>query len=100
MLHRSYTFVVALCLCSAAVGQQISQIPLSVLNDSRKQIFTPEFSAYVDNVIQENKMPGLSLALVRTDGNLELGSWGNKTEDGEHVTADVSVAVKSPITCK
>jgi len=83
-----YAFVVALCLCQATSGQHANQISLKALNDRKGHVLTPEFSDYVEHVMEENRVPGLSLAVVRKDGALELGAWGNKTEDGELVTAD------------
>jgi hypothetical protein len=64
-----------------------SVIPRAV-NDGK--IITPEFSDFVQNVMQRLDVPGLSLAISRHGGTPEVGAWGHKTEDGDPVTPDVS----------
>jgi hypothetical protein len=84
-----YAFAIVLCFGYAASGQHTKQILLKTLNDSNRQVLTPEFSDYVDHVLKKHKVPGISLGVVRRDGMFESAAWGNKTEDGEHVTPDV-----------
>lgn len=55
-----------------------------------KRILTPEFSTFVEDIIKDEGIPGYSLAVVRRDGSVELGAWGNMTEDGRGRTTDVS----------
>lgn len=71
-----------LCTCSALA----QQTPFA----SSKRILTPEFSEYAERVIKDEGIPGYSLAVVRRDGGIELGAWGNMTEDGRPTTPDVS----------
>lgn len=49
-----------------------------------------DFSSFVKKSMKDGGVPGLSLAIVKPDGTTELGAWGNKTEDGDSVTPDVS----------
>jgi hypothetical protein len=95
-----YGFAVVLCLCwrTIAIGRQSNQIPFKASGNRKGQVFTPEFSAYVGRILEEHKVSGLSLAVVQKDGTLELGAWGNKTEDGAHMTPDVSVSIRNPRT--
>ena len=88
-----YKFAIVLCLCWRTIGLQSNQIPFKASGNRKAQVFTPEFSDYVHRILEEHKVPGLSLAVVQKDGTLELGAWGNKTEDGAHMTPDVSVSI-------
>ena len=56
-----------------------------------KRIITEEFSAFVDEVRESHGVRGLSLGIVKADGSVELGGWGNSTETGDPVNEDVSV---------
>ena len=47
------------------------------------------FSADVQSLMGVSNVKGLSLVVVRPDGAVEFGSWGNRTEDGDKVTPDV-----------
>ncbi|KII95457.1 hypothetical protein PLICRDRAFT_170107 [Plicaturopsis crispa FD-325 SS-3] len=49
-------------------------------------LITPDFSRYVDAVLEKSGIPGLSLAIVRGNEAVELGSWGRRTEDGDAMT--------------
>lgn len=48
------------------------------------------FSKHVEHLIQLWNVTGLSLVVVKPEGDTEFGNWGIKTEDGEPVTSDVS----------
>lgn len=49
------------------------------------------FSNYVENLMKQWNITGLSLAIVKQGEDTEFGNWGNKTEDGEKMTSEVSV---------
>ena len=55
-------------------------------------MITPEFSEYLTKAIEENNIPGLTLGIVRPDGEVEQGAWGIRSEDeeGGEMTVDVS----------
>ena len=59
---------------------------------SQGKVITPEFSKYLTKVIEENNIPGLTLGIVRPDGEVEQGAWGIRSEDeeGGEMTVDVS----------
>ena len=80
---------------------------------SQGKVITPEFSKYLTKVIEENNIPGLTLGVVRPDGEVEQGAWGIRSEDeeGGEMTVDVSsssfiiqshilVHVPSPLSSK
>ena len=47
-------------------------------------------SEYVEHLIELWNVTGLSLVVVKPDGETEFKNWGVRTEDGEQVTSDVS----------
>ena len=59
---------------------------------SQGKVITPEFSKYLTKAIKENNIPGLTLGIVRPDGEVEQGAWGIRSEDeeGGEMTVDVS----------
>ena len=57
--------------------------------DTGKQILNEEFDKYIDKLIQRWDIHGVAVALVKPDGGIELGAWGNKTERGDPVKTDV-----------
>lgn len=53
-------------------------------------IINTEVTEYIENLIDLFNVTGLALTVVRPDGDVEFGSWGNQTEDGDKVTPEVS----------
>ena len=56
----------------------------------QKQVIDVEFSAFVKETINKWGVKGLSLVVVRPDAEVEYGSWGVKSEEGDEVTPEVS----------
>ena len=81
-------FLQSLTLFLAAVTTTSKQIRFSV-NDT---VITPGFSNFVQRLLTDHHVKGLSLAVVRADG-VEYGAWGNSTEEGDSVTPDVSLSL-------
>lgn len=77
---------------SAGSDRASAQQPFQAA-DSLKQAITPELSAYVENLIHDAAVPGLSLGVVRLSDHgsiyTEFGAWGNSTEDFDPVTPKV-----------
>lgn len=88
----TYTIIAALAalwFCWATLAQfRHSEISFKAPNAGKGNNIVPAYSDFVGRILKESKISGLSLAVVRTDGRLELGAWGNKTEEGEPVTTD------------
>jgi hypothetical protein len=55
-------------------------------------ILTPDFVEAVQQVVDADGIPGLTLAVVYKNGPSELGAWGLKDEDGTNMTTDVRSA--------
>ena len=58
---------------------------------SEKRILTDEFKAFVQDIADNYKVPGLTLGVVH-GGEVEFGAWGRRTEDDEPMTVDVSLS--------
>ncbi|KAJ6602444.1 beta-lactamase/transpeptidase-like protein, partial [Mycena vulgaris] len=50
-------------------------------------VITEEIASYIQTQLQANNITGLSLGIVRPSGEVELGTWGNRTEEGDTVTS-------------
>ncbi|KAJ7243095.1 beta-lactamase/transpeptidase-like protein [Mycena rebaudengoi] len=64
-------------LLASAAGAQVSLT---------QPVFTEEFSTFVQSTMQAFNVSGLSIGVLRPDGQAEYGSWGNRTEEGDPVT--------------
>ena len=77
------------------------QIPLGYVASTihPKQVITPAISDYVEDVMKEAQIPGLSMGVVRLqlgkEPIVELANWGNRTEDdnGADLTSDVGCLI-------
>ncbi|KAJ7292878.1 beta-lactamase/transpeptidase-like protein [Mycena rebaudengoi] len=78
----------ALSVFLAAARASETQAPLDIGLHGGK-IITDEFSSYIRNAMQAYNVSGLSLGVLRPDGQVEYGSWGNRTEEGDPVTPAV-----------
>lgn len=54
------------------------------------RVITRDFSAFVRKTLNDRGVQGLSLGIIKPDGATELGAWGNSSENGHLVDADVS----------
>ena len=95
-IQYHFTLFLSLTLLGNAFSQELGQVPLiepAVPNGSKK-IITDKFSKYIQNVLDDRHIKGLSLALIKSsdgaEAEVEYGSWGVKTEDGDAVDTKVS----------
>lgn len=65
-------------------------LPRPTFGNESGFIITKEFSEYVEGLRSQWGIPGLTLGVVRSGGVVEVGAWGERTEDGELMTTDVS----------
>ena len=54
------------------------------------RVLNPKFHEFVQEVVTNGSIPGLTLGVIHAGGDVEFGAWGKKTEDGQNMTADVS----------
>ena len=52
-------------------------------------VLTPDFVQSVQETVDAEGIPGLTLAIVNKTGPTELGAWGIKSENGTKMTTDV-----------
>ena len=52
-------------------------------------ILTPDFVRTVQQIVDADGIPGLTLAIIYQNASLELGAWGFKDENGTNMTTDV-----------
>ena len=60
------------------------------ISKTLQKTITPEFSSFIEQILESSPINGLSLSIVRKDSVTEYGAWGNKTEDGVSMTPTVS----------
>ena len=72
----------------------LSQISLSAdfVGVTNGQVFTPEISNSIQEILDIWNITGLSVTVVPRYGEPEFYSWGNRTEDGDKVTENVRPA--------
>ncbi|TDL17828.1 beta-lactamase/transpeptidase-like protein [Rickenella mellea] len=56
--------------------------------EQKDAVVNGDLSTYVQLLMGYYNVKGLALAVVRPDGEVEFGSWGNRTETGDKVTPD------------
>ena len=81
-----FSAVVAL---HSAVGASTGKQRRSAPYGASTTVLTPEFVETVQEIIDVEGIPGLSLAFVSLTGPPELGTWGIKSENGTNMTTDV-----------
>jgi hypothetical protein len=60
---------------------------------STPNVLTPDIVESVQQIVDAEGIPGLTLAIVNKTGLAELGAWGIKFENGTKMTTDVSHAI-------
>ena len=64
----------------------------SALNGTSGSILTPDVVQFVQNIVEADEIPGLTLTIVHKTRPAEFGAWGIKSENGTNMTTDVSYA--------
>src|SRR5258708_39542927 len=62
----------------------------SNVNETSATILTPDVVQAVQEIVDSEGVPGLTLAIVNKTGPAEFGAWGIKSENGTNMTTDVS----------
>ncbi|KAH8096874.1 beta-lactamase/transpeptidase-like protein [Cristinia sonorae] len=85
---RAALFVLLAAFTRTVLSQQISfNLP--------KKLITSQLSRFIQDLIATEHIPGLTLGLVHSDGQVEHGAWGRKDEDGSSTTVDTSFILAS-----
>jgi len=78
-----------LTLCSTCLSAPQEQAPLfSAQPKQLGKVINHELSNYVEKMAKLFGVKGTSIVVVRPGGEVELGAWGIKSEDGEKVTPE------------
>lgn len=89
----------SLFLPAAAERPGCSQAPFNTINpcssepEQRLQslaVLTSEFDEYITYMMELWSVKGISVAVVRSGSDPEYGAWGERSEDGQRMTVDVS----------
>ncbi|KAL5529636.1 hypothetical protein ACEPAG_5621 [Sanghuangporus baumii] len=93
-LKPANTYVAALLRAEGVFPLSVEgeQIPFT---SKTSKVLNSKFSGYVDHLMDLWTVKGISMAIVRPDGNVEFGAWGNKTEDGEPMTPETLFGIAS-----
>lgn len=54
-----------------------------------EEVLDQKFSDHVLKLMNLWSIKGIAMTVVKPDGNVEYGTWGNRTEDGEAMTSNV-----------
>jgi len=78
-----------------AVGVTASKAQRSTSDGTSATILTPDVVGIVQNIIDADKIPGLTVAIVNKTGHVEFGAWGIKSENGANMTTDTLFNIAS-----
>ena len=84
----SFLLSVVVALHSAAEATAGNQ-RRSTVSGTSATILTPDFVEAVQEIVNSEGIPGLTLAIVNKTGPAEFGAWGIKSENGSKMTTDV-----------
>jgi len=73
----------------SAVDATAGEERRSTVKRTPATFLTPDFVKAVQNIVDADGIPGLTLAVVNKTGSTEFGAWGIKSENGTKMTTDV-----------
>ncbi|EIN06834.1 beta-lactamase/transpeptidase-like protein [Punctularia strigosozonata HHB-11173 SS5] len=74
-----------------------TQQPLVLDTPSESKIIDERFGSFVQEVLANETISGISVAVVRPDGEVELGAWGIRTEQGDDMEPDAFLSASMGI---
>ena len=77
-------------LVAAGLALQAASLVKDGSQASSNRVITPVVDKLVVELMDASGIPGLSLGVVRPDGEIEFGNWGIRSEKGDNVTSEVS----------
>ena len=83
--------VSALLFSVLAVFAQWQDILTTFFTTHEKTGITPEVRRFVEELRKNGTIPGLSVAIIHTQGKDELEGFGISTEDGGKLVPEVSI---------
>lgn len=88
-------------LLAATASTAAQQVPLLGYSSQSEGLILPETHEWISSLLHRRNSSGLSVAVVRKDDHLptgweiDFGSYGIATADGQHVTPDTMFAIAS-----
>ncbi|KAJ7346248.1 beta-lactamase/transpeptidase-like protein [Mycena albidolilacea] len=79
-------------ILTAALGLA-TQNPLA--DSENGTVFDEQFSSFIQEVLDANNVTGMSVGVLLPNGEVEFGTWGNRTESGEKVAPDTIFGIGS-----
>ncbi len=101
MRCRDLIFISSLTVCATCLSTSRNQIPFFLSHSKTSttaqddihlqvdKVIDHELSSFVKRMTEMWEVQGTTIAVVRPDGEVELGAWGIKTEDGNKMTPEV-----------
>jgi hypothetical protein len=71
------------------------QEPFALDAHAKDKVLDDDFADFVKDILANETIPGISVAVLRPDGEVELGAWGNRTEEGDELEPNVTSAPSS-----
>ncbi|KAI0090893.1 beta-lactamase/transpeptidase-like protein [Irpex rosettiformis] len=92
LLKRAFQLWLSLSAISPVLAQQ----PYSAGQDNSTQTaLTPEVRKFIEDTRINSTAAGISVAVIHSDGRVELEGFGKSSEEGNNMTADTLVVIGS-----
>ncbi|KLO13808.1 beta-lactamase/transpeptidase-like protein [Schizopora paradoxa] len=102
---RNMALVASLAAPAACFSNPLAQFPFTPsyfnlfgeqeTHPSTRNVINDEFSEYVERMTELWEVQGTTIAVVRPDGEVELGAWGVRSEEGDKVTPKTLMNIAS-----
>lgn len=73
-------------LVYGSLAQQQHYLPLHA---QKPQVITKELRKYINGLLEDGRIPGLSLGVVHSGGVVEVEGFGRRSENGARTTPEV-----------
>ena len=83
---RGFISFAGLFACAACKNHQVH-----FADSESKRVINDDLRSYIEELREKWNIPGLTLGVVRPDGEIEMEGFGVMNEDGEPVTPDVNL---------
>lgn len=94
-LREAIPVLLSVTVVASGVVAPNEQVPLLGLErpsvSLHHGVLSKELTNTVAAILKNNTVPGYSLAIIRPGQDVEFGSWGNRTEEGDKTTPQVSL---------
>ena len=85
----SSALVVLCAVLGVALAQQQPLVVSPAGHGAVKPAISPELRSFIEELRKNGTIPGVSIAIIRPDGEVELEGFGKNTEDGDKLVPEV-----------